>query len=541
MEEEHNFLNAYLCGTKLFDVNSFYSIFDEYKKSKEKIPIYLYSINQIDKYRFEQRNLNFKDPIVIKNETKGTPVKFNLASYLEEFNPIISGLSLKDYYIEYLENGKKANIYLSEESQSDFEKLKNRNFQISDDYNVGFSSLILEDIFKAYIRVGDILLAFIDQLSEKQRELSGLYSEQFIMEIIKFLSTKEFKKISIPNFKYESEQFKEVFDGLIEKEYKEWQSKGNNKLDYKKIVNYLKGNFTIKFVQNIVQGIYTKGVHKELLNHYPSCDLTEGEVENILQCVLIKYYKQKFSDSEDFIRNYYHNHIVAIVDREIREKFFIYENNKVRIASFQVWEIVGDKSYAKYLELEKQSEIVLENLYIGQAFGKEGSRNVLDRLGNGHEKLQRAQANCPQNKEIVLLFFKMNPKNIFMQSPGEKGTGKEFLEFINLDKNIPDSELVNICEIGLINFFKPQLNENFVNGNFTKEDLQKYKSVVDIIKNYEGIILELDCEKYNITIESETRKNDSAFTSGKRFIKCYLANNDSQLKKTMFNKFNEYN
>ena len=84
------------------------------------------------------------------------------------------------------------------------------------------------------------------------------------------------------------------------------------------------------------------------------------------------------------------------------------------LLNIRLWDILGNKKFLDYIENEDFKILALENLYIGQAFGKAGNRNVFDRIGEGHEKLQRIISTVPSNKEVALLFFSMRPKRKFI-------------------------------------------------------------------------------------------------------------------------------
>lgn len=543
MEKKHNFLSAYLCGTKLYDVKTFYDMYDELKKSKERVPLYLYTINLIDKFRFNTWDKKIIDGnLIIKNETKNITVKFKLDAYLSNINPLLLGITSDEYNVEYSEDRKNVNVYFSEELASVLKQKKCENHSILAGIDDDFSDLLTEKLFKSYVKVGDLLLAIMEQLNGSQGSASDFNKRNLIADILNFLKIDDLKELSIDDLSFNANDlndFKTCFDNILEREIEDYQSRGGNPYEYEEIINYLEKNFIEKLVGTLVQEEYIKGIYREILNIYSGCNFQENDINEILIESLVGYFEHTF-DKSGIMKIYYQNHIADINSKKIEETFFIPDGDKIKIASLQVWEIIGDKSFKSYLETENIKAISIQNLYIGQAFGTNGNRTVLERIGAGHEKLQRAQSYCPDDKEIALLFFYMNPKSIFLKTPGDEDLGSQFSEFLNLDKNIPNSELVNICEIGLINFFKPQLNKDFVNGDFTEEDLRKYSSVKNIMQNYEGIILEVDCAQYSLAIETASRKGDSAFTSDKRFIKGYLSDSNIQIKGELFSHFNEY-
>ncbi|WP_438832281.1 hypothetical protein [Streptococcus pluranimalium] len=80
--ENVEYLEIIMTGTKLLTVKEFYDYCDELKSSsKDKLPLFLYSFNLIDKFTFSK----FKDSntiVRINNNNQNTHTKLNIGEYL---------------------------------------------------------------------------------------------------------------------------------------------------------------------------------------------------------------------------------------------------------------------------------------------------------------------------------------------------------------------------------------------------------------------------------------------------------------------------
>lgn len=69
-----------------------------------------------------------------------------------------------------------------------------------------------------------------------------------------------------------------------------------------------------------------------------------------------------------------------------------------------------------------------------------------------------------------------------------------------------DSQIINVTEAGLINYFKPEYNEKFKN-NFPDVEHKGYRFYYDY--DYNAIEIELDTQCVNIELFSETQSYTS--------------------------------
>lgn len=218
-----------------------------------------------------------------------------------------------------------------------------------------------------------------------------------------------------------------------------------------------------------------------------------------------------------------------IVARYFRYLSFINikQNNQIEIPDLHIWDILMNNSYTSYLSTSFPVE--LETKYIGQAFGKNGNRNIYDRIGNGHEHIQKLLATCPDSKELALNFFSLHPKS------GITGQVKDPILINSLKASIKNrkdditpSQYVNLTELGLITYFKPSDNIALKSRTFNapNDDL---KTINEINSKYSGIIISMYLNDDNIKIFSEQRPLSEAFIPTKSRIQYKFDSNLSSL------------
>ncbi len=205
----------------------------------------------------------------------------------------------------------------------------------------------------------------------------------------------------------------------------------------------------------------------------------------------------------------------------------IKQNNQIEILNLSIWDILMNNAYASYLSVSCPVE--LDTKYIGQAFGDNGSRNIYDRIGKGHEHIQKLIATCPDSKELALNFFSLHPKSEML---GQAKDPKllEFLKAINENKqdDTTPSQYVNLTELGLITYFKPSDNIALKSRTFNapNDDL---KTINEINSKYSGIIISMYLNDDNIKIFSEQRPLSEAFIPTKSRIQYKFDSNLSSL------------
>jgi hypothetical protein len=114
----------------------------------------------------------------------------------------------------------------------------------------------------------------------------------------------------------------------------------------------------------------------------------------------------------------------------------------------------------------EQDAIAFDVLYVGQAYGKDGSRNALDRLLK-HETLQKISVKgIPVDRRLTILMLELESGNrmITVMNPWaqNKGDGPGRIA-AGLDKlfGTSDAERVTLYEASFIRYFQPPFNKEF--------------------------------------------------------------------------------
>jgi hypothetical protein len=202
------------------------------------------------------------------------------------------------------------------------------------------------------------------------------------------------------------------------------------------------------------------------------------------------YSKLKISFNKDYLKQFYENNIKGKININKSE---ILQYKNLSIDCNRILDFMNERS-------SKTKE--MEVLYVGQAYGKRGKRDALDRL-HSHEKLQKILIDCNSkypHKRIYILLLEMSTQ-LFS---GFNGISKEFMcseeeSEEHLKKVISDlpkeKQVINITEAAIINYFKPKYNINFVD-NFPSVKHKGYGQYYDL--DYNCINIELDMEFYGM-------------------------------------------
>lgn len=151
-----------------------------------------------------------------------------------------------------------------------------------------------------------------------------------------------------------------------------------------------------------------------------------------------------------------------------------------------------------------------EVLYIGQAVGKNGSRNAIERL-RSHSTLQKILAQTSYNKpdqEIMLFMYAFEHEQIFSSLDGRSGliedTDSDGQRFKTALKNLPKkNQIINMIEAALIRYFQPEYNEKFKESKISPK-LKALEKCYDL--DMSGLIVELNTENLFYSLYSEKIK-----------------------------------
>lgn len=156
----------------------------------------------------------------------------------------------------------------------------------------------------------------------------------------------------------------------------------------------------------------------------------------------------------------------------------------------------------------EQNAVDFKILYIGQAFGEDGSRNALDRLKK-HETLQKiAVQGVSPGYDLTLLLLEIEPGNrmitLFNPWAKDKEQGDERISK-GLDKlfDTNDAERTTLYEASLIRYFQPRFNKEFKN-NFPSTNM---KLLADCYKkDLSAVVAEICFDEMPFRLFSDTVK-----------------------------------
>ncbi|WP_251904849.1 hypothetical protein [Lactococcus lactis] len=484
-----NFINGYLEGTKIFDAKEYYSLLEEYKSKspREEIPLHLYTINYIDKYRFDKQ-ISENGKINIFNDATEEIIKFDVLKYLEDRNPFFRGCGRENFDIVYQED-KHIQIIL-EKISSDYVI---NSLKVFDDVKKGYSYLVVKKLYNYWAKSMNIFAAVYNEVDGNEilfEHIITNYIHDFHLEWDNF-ATED----NDPSYNY----FETIFENIALDFCNTYQNKYNGGIISEELVNDFL-NFYISKTSHIMAEAGSEIlINDSKENMERNIKFSSSIISNILEKILKTFFQKVLDEQRKLFKTYAQNHFSNTLMRGIIDII----EGKIVVASLNAWEILGHRSLDKYLEVEKSSNNILhlENLYIGQSQGVENKLNVLDRLKQ-HSKFQEALAFCPKNKEVALLFLFSTSNQFFFLPPGGKNGKSKMEEFLNFKNEFPSSELINLCEIALINFFKPCKNVQHVKGDFQHISTNKFDS---IHKKYDGLIIELDCDNYKLEITTDHR------------------------------------
>lgn len=154
---------------------------------------------------------------------------------------------------------------------------------------------------------------------------------------------------------------------------------------------------------------------------------------------------------------------------------------------------------------DEQDAIRFDVLYVGQAYGKDGSRNALDRLLK-HETLQKISVKgIPADKRLTLLMLEIEPGNrmitVMNPSAENKEHGAKRIS-AGLDKlfGTSDAERVTLYEASLIRYFQPSFNKEF-KDSFPSTNLKVLADCYE--KDFAGLISEICIDELPFKLTSD--------------------------------------
>ncbi|MCU1218616.1 hypothetical protein JAK24_19930 [Stenotrophomonas maltophilia] len=143
--------------------------------------------------------------------------------------------------------------------------------------------------------------------------------------------------------------------------------------------------------------------------------------------------------------------------------------------------------------------------YIGKAYGKEGSRNAIDRLIS-HETLQRISLEgVPEGYTLTLLLLSIAPSaqllTVINPFAVEQDDSTRIAAGIDKLYNTTEDERIALYEASLIRYFYPQYNKEFKNS-FPSTDLGVLQGCYE--KDFGAVVAEICHDDIPFLLKSDT-------------------------------------
>lgn len=176
------------------------------------------------------------------------------------------------------------------------------------------------------------------------------------------------------------------------------------------------------------------------------------------------------------------------------------------------WYVV-DSSGQKFFPSQQAISVRLRNLeaqdfrvlYIGQAFGEDGSRHALDRL-KSHSTLQKISIQgIPNDHILTVIMLEIEPANrlisVFNPHAKDNSQGEKRIED-GLSKmfGTSEAERTTLYEASLIRYFKPKFNKEFKNS-FPSTNMKLLSDCYE--KDIAAVIAEISFDHFPFRLYSD--------------------------------------
>ena len=154
-------------------------------------------------------------------------------------------------------------------------------------------------------------------------------------------------------------------------------------------------------------------------------------------------------------------------------------------------------------------------LYIGQAYGKSGERNALDRLKK-HETLQKISLQgVPSGYNLNILMIKINDGNrtttLFNPFAKDKtNSDQRITNGVNKLCDTDDKERTTLYEASLIRYFEPKFNKEF-KASFPSTNLKVLRDCYD--KDFSAVVAEINFDDLPYNLRSSVQNSQSTVTA----------------------------
>lgn len=169
---------------------------------------------------------------------------------------------------------------------------------------------------------------------------------------------------------------------------------------------------------------------------------------------------------------------------------------------------VGNRFWWNELEMQKMinsygKRIDFKVKYIGQAYGKNGERNAIDRLLK-HETLQKISLKGVPDGYKLTLLLEVHPDNrlvsVFNPFAEDRDDGTRIQAGLNKLYGTSEAERTSLYEAALIKYFSPEFNKEFKNS-FPSTNLKLLQDCYD--KDFSAVIAQICIDELPFTLSSE--------------------------------------
>lgn len=271
-------------------------------------------------------------------------------------------------------------------------------------------------------------------------------------------------------------------------------------------VEHALGMYALNFCTIPAEGIYDKDALAPLMSVIESCHIYLIGYTPIVSFIGAKQKNSKLNleftvGANEYIVTYDLPDDGVSLKRD--GEFYYLENDSGQ----RYWPNESDMQ----VRLSSESNAVnFEVKYIGQAYGKDGSRNAVDRLLK-HETLQKiALKGVPDGYRLTLLLLAIQPNNqlFTVMNPFAKNNdeGSQRIKS-GLDKlfNTTERERIALYEASLIRYFYPEFNKEF-KDSFPSTNLKILQDCYE--KDFSAVAAEICIDDLPFKLYSSVVKPD---------------------------------
>ena len=248
------------------------------------------------------------------------------------------------------------------------------------------------------------------------------------------------------------------------------------------------------------QGIYDNNALEPLMNVIENCHIYLIGYVPTIDCIGVQQISNKISMLFSIHNNQYP------LEFEIPDGFQFIQDGKLCYLENEEGERIWPNELWLQTRLCDATDVInFEVKYIGQAYGKDGSRNAIDRLLK-HETLQKISLQgVPDGYNLTLLLLEVQQNNqiltIFNPFAKNSDEGPSRIKS-GLDKlfGTSEQERITLYEASLIRFFSPQFNKEFKNS-FPSTNLKILQDCYE--KDFAAVIAEICIDELPFKLFSE--------------------------------------